>query len=168
MLYVHKVIINIILHAYSYNYHHLLGHMVELYKDENVQQKFNEYRCHKDYLEKPCRFVDNQYRRISKCVQQYLDTYALVRSDTSLTGWSMEHIRVASGCACKVDPASRRRKKILSAQTFLQQQRNRRRSRQYPDPADIYNSGNAPAANSKNTKNKSFQQLLRSPMFDEY
>lgn len=95
---------------------------MQLYKDENVQQKFNEYRCHKDYLEQSCRYMDNQHRRISKCVQQYLDTYALVRSDTSITGWSMEHIRVGSGCACKVDPikvaaqAGRRRKKVMSSQ----------------------------------------------------
>ncbi|CAL8087425.1 unnamed protein product [Orchesella dallaii] len=103
------------------------GHMVELYKDENVQQKFYEYRCHKDYLEQPCRYVDNQHRKISKCVQQYLDTYALVKSDTSLTGWSMEHIRIASGCACKVDrvKASRRRKKVSSSFNFQRKSNNK-------------------------------------------
>lgn len=143
--------------------------MVELYKDENVQQRFNEYRCRKEYVEKPCRFVEGQFRRMSKCVQQYLDTYALVRSDDSKTGWSMEHIRIASGCACKVDlVAAKRRKKVALAQ------KNPRRNQQYrpgvddaPPVSDMYNFGTA-AAKRRNSKRRSFQQLVRYPQFSDY
>lgn len=139
--------------------------MVELYKDEHVQQKFNEYRCRREVAGKSCRFMDNQVSKISRCVQQYLDTYALVKSDKSATGWSMEHIRVASGCACKVDPAAaRRRKKVLSdaEQQHQLQQRNRWRNLNRLAELDKwYNFGRT--INKRNSKRRPPQNLARSP-----
>lgn len=116
-------------------------------------------------LEKPCRFVDSHHRKISKCVQQYLDTYALVRSDTSTTGWSMEHIRVASGCACKVDPvkaaaANRRRKKLSSSQRSQHQIRQWQTQHQRPFP-DFFLTSRSSNNNNNNDRNNKKRSLFQ-------
>lgn len=131
---------------------------VELWRDGETRQRFYELSCHQDILNQPCRFIDKKLHSISRCIQKYSYTYALVketarhhhnhhnRSSThhrhtntnhptshrpqafpSLTSqpsagdntggqdsggggadsdyrWTMDYIRVRSGCSCVVIP----------------------------------------------------------------
>lgn len=53
---------------------------VQLYRDGDNAQRFYEYSCRPDVLEKPCRFVDRKLNYLSKCVQKFSYTYAIVES----------------------------------------------------------------------------------------
>ncbi|XP_017783987.1 PREDICTED: uncharacterized protein LOC108567808 [Nicrophorus vespilloides] len=97
---------------------------VELYRDGNNRQRFYELSCHQDILDKPCRFMEKKLHAQSRCVQKYSYTYALVKdtgrhhhhhrqrpnyfpsisSGPNETRWTLDYIRVRSGCSCVVMP----------------------------------------------------------------
>lgn len=54
------------------------GMFVNLYRDGNITQRFMEYSCRSDVLNKPCRFISHRKFK-SKCIQLYSYTYALVQ-----------------------------------------------------------------------------------------
>ncbi|XP_026280851.1 uncharacterized protein LOC113208176 [Frankliniella occidentalis] len=94
------------------------GMYVELYMGNNPYnetQRFYEFSCRKDVLDRPCLFVDRKLRNQSRCVQKYSLQYAIVRADehdpTSNTffpngpsGWKLDYIKLRSGCSCVVKP----------------------------------------------------------------
>ncbi|KAH1028251.1 uncharacterized protein LOC109540843 isoform X1 [Dendroctonus ponderosae] len=97
---------------------------VELYKSDNYRQRFFEVSCHKDVLNKPCRFMDKKIHQSSKCVQQHTFTYALVKdtpdhrnknlptfpgADAGNKTYTLDYISVRSGCSCMVTPNNTRR-----------------------------------------------------------
>jgi len=92
--------------------------MVELYHDEKIQQRFYELICDPEIEDKPCRFLEGRNHKMSKCIQQHMYTYALVRSNQTLSDWSLNHIRVRSGCVCKVSPTSSKNKKSYRARKY--------------------------------------------------
>lgn len=53
---------------------------VELYRDGEIAQRFYEYSCRPDILDKPCRFIDRKLSEQSRCVQKYSYTYAIVQN----------------------------------------------------------------------------------------
>lgn len=101
---------------------------VELYRDGNNKQRFYEWSCHKDVLHKPCRFMDRKMHSRSQCVQKYSYTYALVKDpgrhhhhhqrpnyfpSFPVSGgnmWTLDYIRVRSGCSCVVKPTKKRKR----------------------------------------------------------
>ncbi|XP_044756552.1 uncharacterized protein LOC123315062 [Coccinella septempunctata] len=104
---------------------------VELYRDGDHRQRFYELSCHKDIKNKPCRFMDKKIHEHSRCVQKYSYTYALVK-DTGRhhhhqkisnknfptfpakgpeeVRWTLDYIRVRSGCSCVVTSNKQKRK----------------------------------------------------------
>lgn len=52
---------------------------VELYRDNMTNQTFYEVSCHPDIVDKPCRFIDRKNVPISRCVQEYSYSYALIK-----------------------------------------------------------------------------------------
>ncbi|KAJ3664601.1 hypothetical protein Zmor_000156 [Zophobas morio] len=102
---------------------------VELYRDGDYRQRFYELSCHADILGKPCRFMDKKLHNSSKCVQKYSYTYALVKdpgrrhhqrpknfpsfpaAGPGGTTWTLDYIRVRSGCGCVVTPNKKKRDK---------------------------------------------------------
>lgn len=56
---------------------------VELYRDGENAQRFFEYSCRPDVLDKPCRFVDRKLSNQSRCVQKFSYTYAIVENPGS-------------------------------------------------------------------------------------
>lgn len=100
------------------------GLYVELYSDDKNKQRFYEMSCHQDILNKPCRFIDKRLHEYSRCEQKYSYTYALVKDNKNGqrknfpfpergdSNWTLDYIRVRSGCSCVVvSPSSNRRKK---------------------------------------------------------
>ncbi|OQR75463.1 hypothetical protein BIW11_08402 [Tropilaelaps mercedesae] len=85
------------------------GLILEIYRGENKTQKFYQTSCRRDVKDKPCRFVRSKYELSSRCTQEYSYTYAIVRDLKSNGQWRMDHIRVRSGCACKVTKVTRQR-----------------------------------------------------------
>lgn len=98
---------------------------VELYRDGSNRQRFYELSCHKDWRDKPCRFMDRKLHSRSKCVQKYSYTYALVKDPgrhhhqrpnsfpsfpASGGGWKLDYIRVRSGCSCVVLPSKKKKR----------------------------------------------------------
>ncbi|XP_018319338.1 uncharacterized protein LOC108732850 [Agrilus planipennis] len=106
---------------------------VELYRDGNNRQRFYELSCHKDIEGKPCRFMDRRLHNQSRCVQKYSYTYALVKdpgggnrgqhshqrpspfpsfpsAEPGGPTWTLDYIRVRSGCSCIVTPNLKRKK----------------------------------------------------------
>ncbi|XP_037971986.1 uncharacterized protein LOC105388630 isoform X2 [Plutella xylostella] len=103
------------------------GLFVELYEDgENIQQLY-ELSCAPDIVGRPCRFVDARLYNQSRCVQKYSYSYALVRKPAATEipqhrarregqgfsvpgagGWSMDYVRVRSGCECQITPPKRK------------------------------------------------------------
>ncbi|KAI5725409.1 hypothetical protein M8J77_014947 [Diaphorina citri] len=105
---------------------------VELYRDGNNTQVFFELICRGDVEGQPCRFTDSRLHNISRCVQTYSWTYAIVREDKTqhfrhqghkgsspegyhfpnshLEGWVLDYIRVKSGCSCVIDPKKLRKR----------------------------------------------------------
>lgn len=53
---------------------------VPLYQEGENVQRFFEYSCRADVLNKPCRFVDRKFSNQSRCVQKYSFTYAIVQN----------------------------------------------------------------------------------------
>jgi len=56
---------------------------VELYRDGENVQRFFEYSCRPDVLDKPCRFVDRKFSNQSRCVQKFSYTYAIIQNPGS-------------------------------------------------------------------------------------
>lgn len=102
---------------------------VELYRDSTTNQSFYEISCHPDYVDKPCRFVDRKLRPQSKCVQKYTFSYALIKDPDAEEGqhkhrhkahhsenpsprtpWTLDHIKVRSGCACQLTPKPKKKR----------------------------------------------------------
>lgn len=79
------------------------GHLVELHRPANVNQRIFEHSCRPDVLNKPCRFIEKLLKPISKCVQQYSYAYALVRKHSDASAWAMDYIRIRSGCSCEMN-----------------------------------------------------------------
>ena len=53
---------------------------VELYRDGENVQRFFEYSCRPDVLDKPCRFIDRKLNEQSRCVQKFSYSYAIIQS----------------------------------------------------------------------------------------
>lgn len=53
---------------------------VELYRDGENAQRFFEYSCRPDVLDKPCRFIDRKLQAQSRCVQKFSYTYAIIQN----------------------------------------------------------------------------------------
>lgn len=113
--------------------------IVELYHDGNMTQRFYEVSCHVDILDKPCRFMDKKLHGESRCKQNYMFTYALVKDPVRHHGhhrrggdhyghngsWTMDYIKIRSGCSCVVIPPTI--KKAKKRDKF----KNRRRHKGY-------------------------------------
>jgi hypothetical protein len=56
---------------------------VELYRDGENAQRFFEYSCRPEVLDKPCRFIDRKLQAQSRCVQKFSYTYAIVQNPGS-------------------------------------------------------------------------------------
>lgn len=99
---------------------------VELYKSDTYKQRFYELSCHKDVLDKPCRFMDKKLHNQSRCVQMHSYTYALVKDTPDNRNkkfptfpdggfgnstYTLDYISVRSGCSCVVMPNISRKKK---------------------------------------------------------
>ncbi|XP_066257984.1 uncharacterized protein [Euwallacea similis] len=102
------------------------GSYVELYKSGSYKQRFYELSCHKDVLEKPCRFVDKKLHEHSRCMQMYSYTYALVKdtpdhriknfptfpgAGSENITYTLDYISVRSGCSCVVKPPTGKKKR---------------------------------------------------------
>lgn len=104
------------------------GLYVELYEDGENQQLLYEVSCLPEVVEKPCRFIDARLYNESRCVQKYSYSYALVRHTPSATenpelrtegkfsvpgsgGWSMDYVRVRSGCECQISRKEKPRRR---------------------------------------------------------
>lgn len=72
------------------------GHIVELYRDDRIKQRFYELICDRQIANAPCRFLQGRNQKLSKCTQQHVYSYALIQSNQSLSGWSLDHIRIRS------------------------------------------------------------------------
>ncbi|KAL6257066.1 hypothetical protein P5V15_012001 [Pogonomyrmex californicus] len=108
---------------------------VELYRSGKDAQRFFEYSCKEDVVDKPCRFVDWKFRNQSRCVQKFSYVYAIIESSERIeveehrrhhhrehhhfpsplnivngTGWTLDYIRVRSGCSCEIVPKPKKRK----------------------------------------------------------
>ncbi|XP_015596360.1 uncharacterized protein LOC107268265 [Cephus cinctus] len=127
---------------------------VELYRDGDNAQRFFEYSCRADVLEKPCRFVDRKLSNQSKCVQKFSYTYAIVKNPAWKAGieghgrhhhseyhfpafpgngvgsspWILDYVKVRSGCSCEVMPKPKKKKatatKSKKARSKLRQPRD--------------------------------------------
>ncbi|KAK9309687.1 hypothetical protein QLX08_000692 [Tetragonisca angustula] len=111
---------------------------VQLYRDGQNAQRFFEYSCRPDVLDKPCRFIDRKFTNQSRCVQKFSYTYAIIENSGSTQGgkeehgrhrhrermiptfagntvggsmWTLDYIKVRSGCSCEVMPKPKKKKK---------------------------------------------------------
>ncbi|XP_060524101.1 uncharacterized protein LOC132700652 isoform X2 [Cylas formicarius] len=99
---------------------------VELYKSENYRQRFYELSCHKDVLNKPCRFMEKKLHEHSRCIQMHSYTYALVKDTPDHRNknlptfpgqgagnntYTLDYISVRSGCSCVVMPNQPKKKR---------------------------------------------------------
>ncbi|XP_016838315.1 uncharacterized protein LOC107980723 [Nasonia vitripennis] len=136
---------------------------VELYRDGENAQRFFEYSCRPDVLDKPCRFIDRKLQAQSRCVQKFSYTYAIVKNPTSkeegeqpahvrhhrrqeqhhfpafpgsssagTSSWTLDYIKVRSGCSCEVTPKPRKKK--LAAMKVKRTRTSRARSRLHLNP----------------------------------
>ncbi len=92
------------------------GMYVELFignSPYNQSQRFYEFSCREDVLNKPCRFLERKLRNQSRCEQKYSYQYAIVRAEdhergalfsNGTTGWKLDYIWLRSGCSCVVTP----------------------------------------------------------------
>ncbi|XP_053595890.1 uncharacterized protein LOC103579862 [Microplitis demolitor] len=111
---------------------------VELYRNDDQVQRFYEYSCRQDVLDKPCRFIDRKLMNQSRCVQKYSYSYAMVRDPSAEittmengntehhhrhrhkdhhfptfgygSPWTLDHIRVRSGCSCEISPKPKKKR----------------------------------------------------------
>ncbi|KAJ8978194.1 hypothetical protein NQ317_013140, partial [Molorchus minor] len=110
------------------------GIYVELYRDDNYRQRFYELSCHKDILNKPCRFMDKKLHNQSICVQRHSYTYALVKDTPSHRNknfptfpahgsggatYTLDYISVRSGCSCVVTPPTKKETKQNETQAEI-------------------------------------------------
>ncbi|XP_071637160.1 uncharacterized protein [Temnothorax longispinosus] len=127
---------------------------VSLYQDGENIQRFYEYSCRADVLNKPCRFADRKLSNQSRCVQKYSFSYAIVQTPgsehrrhhhrehhrfpafsgntVSGSGWTLDYIRVRSGCSCEVMPKPRK-KKITASKARRAKSKQRQPRDQEPD-----------------------------------
>lgn len=61
----------------------LNGTYVQLYQDGDVKQRFYELSCQREIQDRPCRFMDRKIHNMSRCVQKYSYSYALVREQST-------------------------------------------------------------------------------------
>ncbi|KAG5863911.1 hypothetical protein JTB14_006932 [Gonioctena quinquepunctata] len=102
------------------------GIYVELYRDENYRQRFYELSCDVDVVDRPCKFIQKKLHHMSRCVQKYSFTYALVKDTpshrtknyplfpahgSSGATYTLDYIKVRSGCSCEVTNEVRNTKK---------------------------------------------------------
>ncbi|XP_059353164.1 uncharacterized protein LOC130701155 [Daphnia carinata] len=80
------------------------GHVVELYRHGDLDQRIYEHSCRPDVLNQPCRFVEKLLRPLSRCVQQFSFTYAVVSDHPAGNEWRLDYIRIRNGCACEIQP----------------------------------------------------------------
>lgn len=80
----------------------LFGVLVELFHNNNATQQFYETVCLPDVKDQPCQFVADRLVRRSRCVQQYSYVYAVGRTLGSGQQFSIDRIRVPSGCKCRI------------------------------------------------------------------
>ncbi|XP_033219555.1 uncharacterized protein LOC117174495 [Belonocnema kinseyi] len=107
---------------------------VTLYKDGENVQRFFEYSCRSDVLDKPCRFIDRKLKEQSRCVQKFSYSFAIIQSSEIKKGehmrhhheqqqfpaflgsaasgstWTLDYIRVRSGCSCEITPKPKKKK----------------------------------------------------------
>ncbi|XP_075230414.1 uncharacterized protein LOC142329589 [Lycorma delicatula] len=103
------------------------GLLVNLYSVPNSRQRFFELSCRVGVEGKPCRFMDRHLHNQSRCEQKFSYTYAIVRgADQTADGhqrnheftsfsnggstWSLDYIKIRSGCSCVVYPRTKRRR----------------------------------------------------------
>ncbi|XP_014486688.1 PREDICTED: uncharacterized protein LOC106750701 [Dinoponera quadriceps] len=98
---------------------------VELFRDGEIAQRFFEYSCRADVLDRPCKFIDWRLSNRSKCVQKFAYVYAIVNATSeqgyegynaanAKTKWTLDYIRVRSGCSCEIMPKSKKKKATSS------------------------------------------------------
>ncbi|KAI0214331.1 hypothetical protein LSAT2_000573 [Lamellibrachia satsuma] len=88
------------------------GMMVELFHTLNSTQTFYETLCRPSIKDRPCQFIAPEFANSSRCVQQYSYMYALGRVwGKPHNQFSIDFIRVGTGCKCQVDRGHRRRQK---------------------------------------------------------
>lgn len=80
------------------------GHVVELYRHGDLDQRIYEHSCRPDVLNQPCRFVEKLLRPLSRCVQQFSFTYAVVSDHPAGEEWRLDYIRIRNGCSCEIQP----------------------------------------------------------------
>ena len=80
------------------------GHVVELYRHGDLDQRIYEHSCRPDVLNQPCRFVEKLLRPLSRCVQQFSFTYAVVADHPAGDEWRLDYIRIRNGCSCEIQP----------------------------------------------------------------
>ncbi|XP_074115905.1 uncharacterized protein LOC141538378 isoform X2 [Cotesia typhae] len=111
---------------------------VELYRGLEQIQRFYEYSCRQDVLDKPCRFVDRKLSAQSRCVQKFSYSYAIVKNPVAEisimenenmehhhrhrheahyftsygSSWTVDHIRVRSGCSCEIIPKPKKKRPL--------------------------------------------------------
>ncbi|XP_035223493.1 uncharacterized protein LOC118196187 [Stegodyphus dumicola] len=78
------------------------GRILELYRDQNSTQSFYQTSCKEGVKGHHCRYIDDDRRHHSVCVQRYTYTYALVREFNSQAPWRLDYIRIRSGCSCEI------------------------------------------------------------------
>ncbi|KAL0106774.1 hypothetical protein PUN28_015375 [Cardiocondyla obscurior] len=125
--------------------------LVPLYREGENVQRFFEYSCRPDVLDKPCRFVDRKFSNQSRCVQKYSFAYAIVQNPgseqhrrhhhrehyhfsafsgntASGSGWTLDYIKVRSGCSCEIIPKPKKKRiastKARKAKSKQRHQRN--------------------------------------------
>lgn len=101
---------------------------VVLYRNGENRQRFYELSCHQDILNKPCRFMEKKLHNSSRCIQKYSYTYAIIQdsggrhhrqrpsfptfpSGPGESKWTLDYIRVRSGCSCIVTHKPKTKKK---------------------------------------------------------
>ncbi|XP_025157238.1 uncharacterized protein LOC105190478 [Harpegnathos saltator] len=98
---------------------------VQLFRNGDITQRFFEYSCRADVLDRPCKFIDWRLSNRSKCVQKFAYVYAIVNTTSeqdynnegydpfdTRTEWTLDYIRVRSGCSCEIMPKPKRKKSI--------------------------------------------------------
>lgn len=53
---------------------------VQLFRNGDITQRFFEYSCREDVLDRPCKFIDWRLSNRSKCVQKFAYVYAIVNT----------------------------------------------------------------------------------------
>ncbi|XP_046737520.1 uncharacterized protein LOC124406208 [Diprion similis] len=128
---------------------------VDLYRDGENKQRFYEYSCKKEVLDKPCRFIDRKLKSQSRCVQKFSYTYAIIKTldhkggldehrhhhghqilavpgtIAGGSGWALDYIKVRSGCSCEVSPKPKKQK---ASATKAKRARSKQRQPRDNDP----------------------------------